>query len=124
MARKHDALDVVKMYSTLTFEKWRFLLRLAVSENRVEKLVAWRYGLQVGLAEANMAGKITTDKIDLWAVKRIRDLEKAMKYILRKKYPSPLDNPKHDPLLYIHKVQETKRARDREFENFLKRSSF
>lgn len=123
MRRKHGALDVVKMYSTLTVEHWRSCLIKAVKSNNVEKLVSWRYGMQVGLAEANDRN-ISSDKINVWVIKRCRDLEKAMKVILRKKYPSPMDNPKHDPLLYIHKVKLTKRNRDLEFEAFLKKSSF
>lgn len=124
MARKWPELDVMKMYATLTLERWKFLLRLSVKENRVEKLLSWRYGLQSGLSAVNKRGNISDEKLDMWVIKRCRDLEKAMKIILRKKYPSPMDNPKHDPLAYIHKVKETKRRRDREFEEFLQKSNF
>lgn len=124
MARKFERLDVMRMFSTLTLEHWKDILVSAVRDGRVEKLVSWRYGLQSGLADANAKGVITSQKVDLWVIKRCKDLEKAMRMILKKKYPSPMDNPKYDRLSYAHKVIDVKRRRDREFEDFLRKSGF
>ena len=123
MKRKYQPLDVVKMFSTLQSKHWRKVLITAVKANNVGKLTAWRYGMQLGLAEANNRN-ISSETINIWAIQRIRDLEKAMKVICRKKYPNPFDDPKVDPLGYIHKVKLVKRQRDREFEDFLRKSSY
>lgn len=123
MSRKFDAIDVVKMYSTFSFLAWRTNLRHAVANQQTNKLVGWRYGMQAGLAKANDRN-VSSDKINIWTVQRIRDIEKAMKVILRKRHPMAMDNSKADPLLKIHKHREAKRKRDAEFEAFLHKSSF
>lgn len=126
--RKYQTLDVVNMYATLTEAHWRQCLELALSKNNVEKLKAWRYGLQAGLADAGAKG-LSTPQIDIWVLKRIRNLEKCMQIILRRKYKNPLDkvnkfNARKDPQAYLAKVKMAKKMRDAEFANFLKDSSF
>lgn len=83
--------------------------------------------MQAGLSAANDRG-VSSDVINLWVLKRIRNLETAMKLILRKKHPNPLDTPsktnKGNRMDYVHKFLEAKRKRDREFHDFLVRSAF
>jgi hypothetical protein len=62
--------------------------------------------------------------MDLWVMKRCKDLERCMRVILKNKHKNPHDNPKLDPLGYVRKAKEAKKKRDREFEDFLMRSSF
>ncbi len=121
--RKHAPLDVVNMFATLTLEHWKSVLLTACKSNNIEKCVAWRYGLQSGLSDAVGKG-IKNEKLDLWVIKRCRDLEKCARFILKKKYPDPVLNLKTDPKEYIAKVKKTKQMRDRDLENYLRRSSF
>lgn len=123
--RKYPALDVVKMYSTLTLEHWKSVLTRAVKTNNSEKLIAYRYGLQAGLADAVSKG-LGNEKLDFWVIKRCRDVEKCMKYVLRKRHPNPFDNinPNKDRIGYVAKAIEAKKKRDYEFEMFLKKSNF
>ena len=123
MALKHHALDVVKMYSTLTLEHWESCLRKAIKARNIDKLVAWRYGLQAGLADAAKKG-ISTPEMDIWVIKRCRDLEKCARFVLRKKHKNPMDDPKADRQGYVAKALEAKRKRDRDFERFLQLSSY
>ncbi len=123
--RKYQALDVVRMYATLTEVHWRTVLEKAVRTGSVEKLVSYRYGLQAGLADAASKG-LTNEKLEVWVIKRIRNVEKAMQFILRKMYKNPIDDVhcKKDPEGYIQKAKLAKKKRDRAFEEFLKQSAF
>ena len=124
MARKYPSLDVLQMKATLTVEHWQFCLRQAVKNNSVEKLMAWRYGLQAGLAEAVNRG-IRSDELDLWVLKRIKNVEQAIKYVVRKRNPNICDkDPRANPYDYIKKAKEAKRRRDKELEQFLLKSNF
>lgn len=124
MALKHDPLDVMKMYATLTLAQWKHCLLMAAKSNNVDKLVKWRYGLQAGLANLNKMGGHSDPKVDLWVIKRCRDLEKAMRVILKKKYPNPFDNPRADPMKYIANARDVKKKRDQDFEKFLLKSNY
>jgi hypothetical protein len=126
--RKYEALDIVSMYAKLTPKDWKFFIRRAIRGGSVEKLKGYRYGLQAGLAQANDRN-VASETLNIWTIKRIRDVERAMKVILRYKYPNPLDNPtlggpSGDILDFIHKVKLAKRMRDQEFGKFLSESSF
>lgn len=122
-SRKYPALDVVKMFSTLTLEHWKSTLMRGMETGNTEKFIAWRYGLQAGLADAASKG-LNTDALDLWVMKRCKDLERCMRVLLKRKHKNPLDNPLHDKSKYIAKALEAKRLRDREYYNFLMKSSF
>ena len=123
MKRKYPSLDVVKMYSTLTLEHWTNALRKAIKSGSIEKLIAWRYGLQAGLADAVSMG-VKDEKMDFWVIKRCRDIEKCATFIYRKRHKNPLDTPGKDKLGYIHGAVEAKKKRDRELEIFLQKSNF
>lgn len=124
MALKYDPLDVMKMYATLTLEQWRHCLLMAAKSGNANKLIKWRYGLQAGLANLNKMGRHSDEKVDLWVMKRCRDVEQAMKVILKKKYPNPFDNPKADPTKYTESLRAAKKKRDQDFEKFLQRSNY
>lgn len=128
MRRKYSAIDVVKMYSTLTEEVWRAILVKCLNTGNINRLVEIRYGMQAGLSDAVKKG-IKNPDLDFWVIKRIRNLEKCAKLILRKKHPMPGDTviPKYakgKKIDYVMDAKEAKRRRDREFAAFLQRSSF
>lgn len=123
MKRRHPPLDIMNMYSTLTLDHWRSCLEKAVNSCNINKLIAWRYGIQAGLSDAAAKG-VTTEKIDLWAIKRCRDLEKCARFILKKMYKNPQDNPSLDRIGYVQKAIEAKKKRDKAFEVFLMKSNF
>lgn len=122
-SRKYAALNVVQMYSTLTLDHWKSCLLKATKARNVEKLISWRYGMQAGLTDAAAKG-LTNTSIDLWVMKRCKDLEKCMRYILKQQYKNTMPDPKKDPAGYVAKAKEAKRLRDRAFEQFLMKSNF
>lgn len=121
--RRYAALDVVNMFATLTEDHWRDTLNKGLKSANVNKFVSWRYGMQAGLADAASKG-MSTVKLDIWVMKRCKDLEKCMRVILKRKYKNPLDNPLADKSKYVATALALKRARDREYESFLQKSSF
>lgn len=122
--RKYPAIDVVKLYATLDRPKWESILRNAADKNSVNKLMAWRYGLQAGLADANSRGKITTQQMDVWILCRIKEVEKTMKEIIKRKWKSIADKHMKTDVENFTRIREDKRKRDREFESFLMKSNF
>lgn len=125
MARKWSSLDVVKMMATLTLERWRYCLETATGKNDVNKLLSYRYGLQAGLADAARQG-LASEPLDIWVIKRTRDVERCLRLILKRKYKNPLDLNKtiRDAQGYIAGAKQAKRLRDREFEKWLQISNF
>lgn len=126
--RKYETLDVVSMFATLTEDHWRSCLETAASKGAVDKLKSWRYGMQAGLADAESKG-MSSEKLCIWVLKRIRNLEQCMKWILRQKYPMPGDIviPKYAKgkrIDYAYDAHQAKKKRDNEFERFLLESNF
>ena len=121
--RKYAAINVVQLYSTLTLEHWRGVLLHATKTNNINKLIAWRYGLQAGLSDAVAKG-FKNEKMEHWVIKRCANLEKCMRFILKKKYKHFPGDPKKDPTGYVKRSIAAKRVRDTEFERFLQESAF
>jgi len=123
MRRKYQELDVVKMFATLTLDHWETTLRRAVKTGSVEKLIAWRYGMQSGLASAVSKG-MSSEALELWVIRRCRDIEQCAKFLIKKRNPVPKLDPKKEPAKHIQQAKEIKRKRDRDIENFFLKSNF
>jgi hypothetical protein len=121
--RKYESLDPVKMYATLKRPFWKQLLENSMNKQDTNTLMKWRYGLQAGLADANANGRITTEKMDQWVIARIKDIENAVRYIVKERHPNPADYLNPDPAI-AKKAVEAKRKRDREYQLFLMKSNF
>jgi len=124
--RKYDALDVVSLFSRMKKKEWEIFLYRAYNNRNINKLIAYRYGFQAGLADAAKKN-LSTPEIDLWVMKRVRDIEKIAQKVVRLRTPNPCDDPlyaKKDPLGYVHKAKFAKQQRDRELERFFQESSF
>jgi len=124
--RRYEALDVVSLFSRMKKKEWEVFLYRAYNNRNINKLIAYRYGFQAGLSDAAKKG-ITTPEIDLWVMKRVRDIEKVAQKVVRLRTPNPADDPlyaKKDPLGYVHKAKIAKKQRDRELERFFQESSF
>ena len=128
MRRKFETLDVVKMRATLTVEVWRHVLTKCLEACDINRLLAMRYGMQAGLTDAVAAG-IKTSDLDLWVLKRIRNLERCAKEIIKIRNPMPGDiivskTHKGKRLDYTMDALSSKRKRDRELAEFIQKSSF
>lgn len=126
--RKYPALDIVSMAAKLKPSDWKFFLKRATLSGNIDKLMAYRYAIQAGIADASSKG-LTTPHMEIWALKLIKNIESCAKYIFRKKHPLPGDLviPKYAKgkrIDYVQSALEAKRKRDKEFANFLLKSNF
>ncbi len=103
-------------------------METAAEKGNTQALIKWRYGLQAGLADAVSKG-LSSENLEIWVFKRIRNTEQCMKYILKQMYPMPGDIvlPKYAKGKrkdYLMDGKQAKKNRDRQFEVFLKNSNF
>lgn len=119
--KKHDAIDLVKLYSTFTASEWNAVLTKAHREHDLRKMAQLRYQLQAGMRDL-AAKKMNTEKMIHWWIRLQTSIENTMKLILREKQPNPCDNPKTAGE-NMH-LKQAKKDRDHELELFLKRSGY
>ena len=119
--RKYDGIDLLALYTAADFVVWNAFLTDCHAKHNIQKLQSTYYGLQVGMDNL-VKQKLNTQKIDEWFLRLQRSIENTLKRILREKYPNPCDQPM---IAKEHaKFLESKRARDIEFESFLKKARF
>lgn len=124
-SRKYPAIDLMKLYTLGDHQTWlKFLQGCVMSEN-VNELVKTRYGLQVGYDDL-VKKKMDSEKMAIQFAKWIGALDKAMRMILKKRYPLPHDNFNKikNGEFNTDKWARMKKKRDQEFEEYLKKSSF
>lgn len=121
MARKPDAIDIVKLYAEGDYKLWNAFLTNCLKKQDLEKLATTRARLQRGMAIAAKQ-KLNTDGLSIFFIRLQRSIENTMRRIIREKYPNPCDNPL---IAKDHLDQrEAKRRRDEELERYLKRTSY
>jgi hypothetical protein len=119
--RKHQAIDLVLLYSTCTWKDWNRFLTECYEKRDIQKLAQTRYELQAGMADLAKK-KMNSEKMCEWFVRLQRSIEKTIKNIIRDKYPNPCDNPL---IAKDHMEQhDAKKARDQQLELFLKKSGY
>jgi len=79
------------------------------------------YGLQVGM-QMLVKDKLNDPKMILYFIRLQRSVENTMKQLYRSKYGSPCDNP-FQATKFKDQIGK-KRARDHDFEKFLKKARF
>ncbi len=131
MSRKEQAIDLVKLFSK-DHSLWNEFLTDCQAQHNIKKLTRVYYGLQVGMDDLvkdkpnygvlNLLCLKQKMTIDEWFLRLQRSIEKTLKNILREKYPNPCDHPLIAKK-FAHLLGE-KKARDLEFDNFLKRARF
>lgn len=121
MSRRPDAIDLVKLQAEWSHREWNQFLTGCLRTNDLEKLALTRNRLQRGMDLAAKK-KLNCEKLQLLFIRLQTSIENTMRQIVRKKYPSPCDNP----LIAGQHMDElsAKRLRDQELERYLKRTSF
>lgn len=129
MRRKYETLDVVRLYSTLSVDVWRAVLSKCLRNGDINRLMSIRYGLQAGLSDATKKGFVD-DKFTFWVLKRIKNIERVAKEIIKNRNPMPGDKVelskthKGKRIDFVQDAKLAKKLRDKELENFMKESSF
>ena len=119
--RKHDSIDLMKLYSQGDNKSWNRMLTRCYESKDINALGMMRYQLQAGMDDLAKK-KLNDDKMNLWYIRLLRSIEQTAKKIIRIKHPLPGDNPliakKHFDYL------EQKRKRDAELKAFMEKSSY
>lgn len=99
-------------------DKWNFWLKRCEKNGDINELVKVRYGLQVGMDDLAKKG-LNTPAISEMFVRWTRSIEKTARNIIKKKHKFSSVIAKD-----YAKAHQAKRRLEREFEDFLRKSSF
>ena len=117
MKGKPQRIDLLKLYVESSSERWRGFIKRAITAENLYLLEHTLYGLQLGMNDLAKQ-KLNTPKIITWFTQLQRSVEYAIKTLIRKRQPNPLDDPFNKDKA-IHRIAE-KRARDLAIERHLK----
>ena len=125
---KYPAIDLVKLLKIWSADDWAAMLGECERKADVEKLKSTLYGICRGMSEI-VKVHLNDDRMIASFLNLQRSIEVTMKRILRRKYPSVLDNaPRFNVNLVdpegMRKEFDNKRKRDLEFSNFLRDSRY
>jgi hypothetical protein len=114
-------IDLLKLYAKGSANGWNEFLTDCLNKQDINRLAKIRRELQAGMADlAKM--KLNNEEINVWFLRLCKSTENTAKQIIRLKHAMPGDNP-----LIASKYPDrlsAKRARDRELQDFLRRSSY
>lgn len=130
MSRKWPTIDIVKLFYLGDQVNWQATIQKYIKNNDLEAIKKTRYGIQAGMEDARKQ-KLNTPVLINWFAQIQRDLDVATKLILKKLYPSPLDEPlkavefrKNNPKDLVDKVRKEKQERDDKIERYIRENSF
>lgn len=119
--RKHDSIDLLKLYSNTDMSAWNCFLTICYEKHDISLLVKTRYGLQAGMTDL-VKKKLNTEKMIQFFLRLEKSIENTMKKIVREKDPNPCDNPLIASANLEFKSQ--KNDRDHDLELYLKKSGY
>lgn len=128
MKYKYPMIDLGRLLLQWNEDDWTAMLSKCERDADVEKLKSTLYGICRGMSELARV-KLNDERTVLAFMNLQRSIEVTLKRILRKKYPSILDNAptlnlKDVAPLRLRKELDNKRKRDLEFKLFLRDARF
>lgn len=126
--RKHNAIDLMKLYTLGSSKGWNDMLADCYAKNDVNRLATIKYQINCGMDDLAKQ-KLNTEEINIQFVRWVRSLEITARKIIKKVNPMPLDNINNIDLSamdknYKEKIQKAKRARDEALKEFMRKSSY
>ncbi len=119
--RKHEAIDLMKLYSIGDNKIWNKMLTECFNQMNINRLAIIRYQIQAGMDDL-AKNKLNNEQIIIWYCRLMKSLEITAKRIIKRKHPLANDNPL---LTNLHSSGlELKRKRDLELKKFLEGSSY
>ena len=118
--RKHDAIDLMKLYSLGSANGWNKILTECLINRDINRLTIIRYQIQAGMDDLTKL-KLNTPEVVFWYCRLLSSLEKLARKILKIKHPMPGDTNSFSKDL---DALEAKRKRDQEFNKFLAESAY
>jgi len=121
MARKPDAIDLIKLWSQGDHKEWNAFLTNCLKKWDLEKLAVTRRRLQAGM---NIAAKqkMNTEMVCIFFIRLQKSIEDTMQKIVRAKDPNPCDNPLKAAGNLNRKGD--KKRRDWQLEAYLKKTGY
>lgn len=121
--RKHQAIDLMKLYSQGSSNGWNEFLSKCQKNHSINDLAKMRYCVQAGMDDLAKA-KLNTDDVNAWFCRIIKSLELTAKRIIKIKHPLPQDNPLIAKNSEFADLSLIKKKRDQELANFIRASSY
>lgn len=120
--RKHEAIDLMKLYSLGSNNGWNKILTECLNNLDINRLAKIRYQIQAGMDDL-VKKKLNTAEVNVWFCRLTKSLEITAKRIIKIKKPMLVDQPLLSKIASSD-LKETKKTRDKELMNFLKSSSY
>lgn len=119
--RKFEAINLMKLYSLGSSNGWNQELTKYYNRMDINGLAKLKYQIQAGMDDLVKA-KLNTDEINTWFLRLNKSIEDTAKKIIKKKFPSPIDDPLK--AAQFSDMKELKTKRDKELVQFLVKSSY
>lgn len=117
-----DRVDLLKLYAKGSNNGWNEFLNECFDNQDSNRLARMRRALQVGMDDL-VKKKLNNDAIDIWFLRLQKSIENTIVKISRFRNPNPFDkgvtSKDADP-----KLKSLKKSRDKDVEDFLKKSGF
>jgi hypothetical protein len=127
--RNWQSIDLFQLYTSSDYTLWNKWLTKCAEEENVTELGKVYYGVQAGMDDL-VKEKLNTDKMNLFFSRLTMSIERTVRVILKRKYPSPLDDPQTaismkqtNPKEYEKHYKE-KKKRDLFYEQWLRKVAF
>lgn len=121
-SRKHEAIDLLVLYTLHKDEVWYGFLNDCLVKRDFRRLLATQYALGVGMD--NLAKKkLNTEEMISFYFELLNSLEATMRKIHKELRKNPCDNPLNTKEHSVLATEE-KRKSDIEFENILRKNRF
>jgi hypothetical protein len=124
----HNGIDILKLYSSGNSTAWNAMLTDCVSKLDINRLIKIKYELSVGMSDLAKK-KMNNENINVQFLRWMRSIEITAKRIIKIRNPMPGDNVivikgeiNHDE--YKLRALTAKRNRDKELQDFIKRSAY
>ena len=121
MAKRSEAIDILKLYAEKDAKEWNAFLTTALREQNVSGLVDVLRRLQMGMDNL-VAQKLNTEKVCTLFIRLQRSVENTIRDIHRRQNPNPLFITS-DKVLHGDHLAE-KKAKQQELERFMRKVRF
>lgn len=120
--RKYESIDLMKLYSLGSNNGWNKMLTECLNNLDINRLAKIRYQIQAGMDDL-VKKKLNTADINIWFCRLTKSLENTAKRIIKIKKPMFVDQPIVSKLASSD-LKESKKTRDKELMDFLRKSSY
>jgi hypothetical protein len=123
ITRAEEPIDLMRLFSEWDAKRWKQFLRKHYESGATYQLLRFRYSLQAGMDDLAKK-KFNNEKMVIWHLRLVKSIENTLKYIYRKRHPSPLDNHNNKTFYPQAKWKLLKKQRDLHYEKWLRKQGY